>query len=169
MTASPTLRPARPDDEGFLYQVYASTREEELAQTGWDDAQKEAFLRMQFSAQHTYYHDQFPDAEYSVILSCDNPVGRLYVHRREDEIRIVDIALLPDHCGNGIGSMILNELMDEASKSGKPIQIHVEKFNPALELYKRMGFVETGDTGVYLLMKWSPANAPAPPAKGHEA
>jgi len=169
MNAPLTLRPARADDQAFLYQVYASTREDEMQQTGWDEAQKDEFLRMQFDAQHIYYHEQFPDAEYDLILSNNKPVGRLYVHRRDDEIRIVDIALLPEHRRDGIGSTLLKELITEASRSGKPIQIHVEKFNPALGLYKRMGFVETGDTGVYLLMTWTPANAPATPAKGTEA
>ena len=168
MNATLSLRPARSEDEEFLYEVYANTREEEMAQTGWDEAQKESFLRMQFNAQHAYYREQFPDAEYSVILSGDGPVGRLYVDRRDDEIRIIDIALLAENRRNGVGGVLLKELIEEATAAGKPIQIHVERNNPALGLYTRLGFVETGDTGVYLLMKWSPQHTPAPPAKGHD-
>jgi len=132
MNATLSLRPARSEDEEFLYQVYANTREEEMAQTGWDEAQRESFLRMQFNAQHAYYHEQFPDAQYSVILSGDGPVGRLYVDRRDDEIRIIDIALLSEHRRNGFGGTLLGELIEEATATGKLIQIHVERNNPAL-------------------------------------
>jgi ribosomal protein S18 acetylase RimI-like enzyme len=152
------LRPARDSDMPFLYTVYASTRENEMRLVDWDEETKEKFLRMQFDAQHTFYHEQFPDAEYAVILRSDEPIGRLYVHRRTDEIRIVDIALLAKHRNDGIGTSLMRSLMDEAVEGDKPLRIHVERFNPALGLYKRLGFVEIGDTGVYLLMEWTPTS-----------
>lgn len=151
-----SLRPASPADRGFLYRVYASTRIDELAPLGWDEAQIRSFLEMQFSAQHDYYHAQFPKAEFQIILKDGEPVGRLYVDHRLNEIRIIDIALLPEHRGKGIGSALLSPIFEEAAKSGRPVRIHVERFNPALRLYERLGFVRIDDIGVYFLMERPP-------------
>ncbi|HEX2740032.1 MAG TPA: GNAT family N-acetyltransferase [Rubrobacter sp.] len=150
------LRPVEPGDEAFLYRVYASTREEELARTGWDETQKAAFLRMQFDAQSSYYEEHYRGAEFSVILSGGHPAGRLYVARLREEIRIVDIALLPGHRGMGIGTRLLNDLISESEASGQFLSIHVERFNPALRLYERLGFRAVEDKGVYLLMERPP-------------
>jgi len=156
MTTSLTFRPIRPDDEAFLFQVYASTRAEELAPLPWDESQKTAFLRMQFDAQHRYYQAQFPQAAFAVILRDGRPAGRLYVERRPDEVRIIDIALLPEHRRAGLGSSLLKDLLAEADRAGQPIRIHVERFNPALRLYHRLGFTQVGDTGVYFLLERRP-------------
>ena len=154
-----TLRPVRPGDEELLYRVYASTRQEELAQTGWSEGQKASFLRMQFDAQSRHYREHYERAELSVILQDERPVGRLYVVRWPEEIRIVDIALLPEYRGAGIGTGLLDDLISESERRGKPISIHVERFNPALRLYERLGFREVEDKGVYLLMERSPGAA----------
>ena len=151
-----TLRPIEPGDEELLYRVYASTREAELAQVGWDAAQKEAFLRMQFTAQHRYYQEHYPDAAFQVILAGGRPAGRLYVACWPDQIRIVDIALLPEHRNAGIGTALLQELLAEGAESRKRVSIHVEQFNPALRLYARLGFSRIAARGVYYLMEWSP-------------
>ena len=151
-----TTRAISLEDEPFLRRVYAGTREEELAVVPWNVDQKEAFLRMQFDAQHQYYQDQFPDASYDVILREGQPVGRLYVDRREDEIRIIDIALLPEARGNGIGGALLDDLIAEARTLNKPVRIHVERGNRALSLYQRLGFSEIGQTDFYFLMEWTP-------------
>src|SRR5438034_82899 len=165
-----SFRRIGPDDEPFLYRVYAGTRAEELAPLPWDASQKEAFLRMQFNAQHRYYQEQYPNASFQIILSEGRPIGRLYVNRRTDEICIVDIALLPEHRNAGIGSALMNDLLAEGDQAGKPVRIHVERFNPALRLYQRLGFQRVGDTGVYLLLERSPARlrgtASAPPPEG---
>jgi ribosomal protein S18 acetylase RimI-like enzyme len=156
MVSEITLRPITPDDMDFLYRVYASTREDELSVLPWSDAEKEDFLRMQFHAQHTHYQEHFTDAKYDVILSGDTPVGRLYVDRRPDELRIIDIALLTEHRGGGIGSSLMRDLIDEAAAAGTPVRIHVEKNNPAKRLYHRLGFREIEDQGVYDLMERTP-------------
>jgi ribosomal protein S18 acetylase RimI-like enzyme len=150
-----TLRAAAPDDEELLYRVYAGTRTEELAPVPWTEAQKEAFLRMQFRAQSQDYAANYPDAAFLVILVDGAPAGRLYVDRRQDELLIVDIALLPEHRGNGVGGAILRDLLAEAAAAGKPVRIHVEHMNPALRLYERLGFRRIGDRGIYLLMEWT--------------
>ena len=154
-----SLRPITPDDESFLYRVYASTREEELKLVNWDEPSKTAFLQMQHRAQHQFYQSEFSDADYSVILWDGQPVGRLYVHRRVDEISIIDIALLTEHRRAGIGGSLLRDLLGEADQAMKPVRIHVEYNNPAMHLYQRLGFVQIGDTGVYFHMERPPQPA----------
>jgi len=149
-----SLRNATEGDAEFLYRVYASTRAAELAMTDWTDEQKEQFCRMQFQAQTTDYLANYSNAQRSIIERDGAPVGRLIVDRVEREICIVDVALLPDARGGGIGTKLLRELMDEAGEAGKPLTIYVEKFNPALRLYLRLGFQPIEDKGVYLLMAW---------------
>jgi GNAT superfamily N-acetyltransferase len=150
-------RPVGPGDEPFLYRVYASTREAELALTDWDERQREVFLRQQFSAQHTYYQEHYAGAAFQVILCDGQPAGRLYVARWPDEIRIVDVALLPRFRNAGIGTALLRGLLDEGAATGKLVSIHVERFNPARGLYARLGFRQVANHGVYLLLEWSAA------------
>jgi len=149
------LRPAGDSDTEFLYLLYASTRAGEMALIDWTDQQKEDFLRMQFKAQHSYYHEQFSEAQFDIIERDSNAIGRLYVDRRDDEIRIIDIALLPEYCGEGIGRALMQSLIDEASASKKSVSIHVEHNNPAMHLYQRLGFKHIRDEGVYFFMQWS--------------
>ena len=109
---------------------------------------------MQFAAQAQYYREHYPDTSFDVILLGAEAVGRLYVSRWRDELRIVDIALLPEFCNRGIGTTLLRGLQSEAAAAGKPLRIHVERFNPALRLYERLGFRQIEDKGVYLFMEW---------------
>ena len=150
------LRPVGPDDGTLLLEVYASTRAEEMALAGWDEAQKDAFVRMQFEAQRSWYEQQYPDASFDVVVVDGEPAGRLYVDRRGDAIDIVDIALLREFRGRGIGSGLLRQLLDEAAGAGKVASIHVERFNRARRLYDRLGFVVAEDKGIHLLMEWRP-------------
>ncbi|SIT13079.1 Acetyltransferase (GNAT) family protein [Roseivivax lentus] len=142
-------------DMDFLQRVYRSTREDELALTGWSEDEKAAFIAMQFNAQHSHYRAHYPDALWLVIEREGTPIGRLYLERWDREHRIIDIALLPDSRGHGIGGAILVDLQREArAAGGKALSIHVEKNNPAMALYHRLGFVRTEDKGVYDLMRW---------------
>jgi ribosomal protein S18 acetylase RimI-like enzyme len=136
--------------------VYASTRTEELAVVPWDDAQKEGFLRHQFDAQDAWWRENYADASFSVIVVEGEPAGRLYVHRGQSEIRIVDIALLPEHRGSGVGTRLLDELLAEGDAEAKSVTIHVERMNPALRLYDRLGFALAEDKGVYLFLERAP-------------
>jgi ribosomal protein S18 acetylase RimI-like enzyme len=149
-----SLRAASSGDEAFLQAVYAGTRAQELALTNWTDDQKAAFCRSQFAAQDTHYRQYYPNSVFSVILRDGTPVGRLYVDQLEREIRIMDISLLPEHRGFGIGTRLLMEMQSAAAAGGKTLTIHVEKFNPALRLYQRLGFCPKQDEGIYLLMEW---------------
>lgn len=149
------FRPIADQDQPFLLELYGTTRAAELAMLPWSQQQKEEFVQMQFHAQHTFYQQQFGNAKFDLLLKHDKPIGRLYVDRREDEIRIIDIAIMPDYQRQGIGSQLLQELLDESKASAKPVTIHVEKNNPALGLYQRLGFEQLEDQGVYWLMRWS--------------
>lgn len=139
----------------FLLRLYGSTRELELALVDWTDEQKASFVQMQFDAQHRYYQEHYTGSSFDVVLYAGEPVGRLYVARWPEDIRIIDIALLPSHRGRGIGSHLIGELQREAAKRGQSVTIHVERFNPALRLYHRLGFRPVEDKGVYILMKWA--------------
>lgn len=153
---TPTLRAIRAEDRDFLRRVYASTRAEELALTDWDETQKQAFLAQQFEAQHHHYQTHYQGARFDLVLLDDEPVGRLYVARWREEIRIMDIALLPEYRNGGIGSGLLRELLEEAAATSRRLTIHVERYNPALRLYRRLGFEPVGETGVYLLLALNP-------------
>jgi ribosomal protein S18 acetylase RimI-like enzyme len=150
------LRPVEPADRELLFRVYARTRAEELAVVAWDDAQKEAFLRAQFEAQDRWYREHYARASYDVVVIDGEPAGRLYVHRGAEEIRIVDIALLPEHRGGGTGTSLVRDLLAEAEAAGKRVTIHVERLNPALRLYERLGFSVAEDKGVYLFLEAAP-------------
>lgn len=150
------LRPINPDDDAFLCRLYASTRAAEMELVDWSDEQKTAFLRMQFDAQHRYYTQNFPAARFDVIENHGEPIGRLYVDYRQAEIRVIDIALLPAHRGKGLGSQLMRELLGQGAEASLPVTIHVEQFNPALRLYRRLGFRDKHIEGVYLLMAWHP-------------
>jgi len=159
-----TLRPVTTEDRDLLYSVYASTRESELAGVDWTKEEKAAFLLQQFEAQDRHYREQYDGAVYDVIEVDGRPAGRLYVARWADEIRIIDIALLPKIRGRGIGTALLHHLLDEGARTGKWVTVHVEQFNPARGLYERLGFRWLRDVGVYVLMQWSPD-----PAAGNQA
>lgn len=150
-----SLRPITPEDESFLAALYASTREQELAQTNWSDDQKAMFCRMQFNAQTKDYQRNYPDASFDIIERDSVAAGRLLVLRSDEKIHVIDIALLPEHRGAGIGTKFLKELQAEAKAAGKPLSIHVEQFNPARRLYERLGFKQIEEKGVYLLLHWS--------------
>ncbi|HSE12940.1 MAG TPA: GNAT family N-acetyltransferase [Rudaea sp.] len=149
------FRPIAEADRAFLAELYASTRVEELAPLPWPDAAKSAFLNQQFTAQHTYYHQIYPDADYLLILRNEERIGRVYVHRSPGRISVIDIALLPEHRGQGIGSALFAELIDEARVNSCEIDLHVEPSNPAQRLYLRLGFRFVERRGVYDYLIWT--------------
>lgn len=151
-----TFRPITDDDLPFLARLYASTRTEELSATPWTDQQKAAFLDMQFRAQHADYRANYPDAEWLMTMRGGEDIGRLYLARWPSQHCIIDIAFLPAHRSKGLGEALLRDVLDEAAACGKAVTIYVEKFNPAMRLYRRLGFRTEEDKGIYDLMRWSP-------------
>jgi GNAT superfamily N-acetyltransferase len=146
------LRAVSAEDETFLQAVYDSSRADELARVPWSDAQREAFVRMQFTAQQNHYREHFPDATHDLVLVDGHPAGRLYVDRRASEIRILDITLLTAYRARGIGSALINTLIEEAARTGKSVSIFVENYNPSKHLFERMGFRQLEDDGINLLL-----------------
>jgi ribosomal protein S18 acetylase RimI-like enzyme len=149
-----TLEPAAASDQEFFYRTFASTRADEVALTGWSAEQQESFLRMQFEAQRRGYLMQIPDARYWVIRQDGTPVGRLIVDRTADDIHLIDIGLLPEFRGRGIGSTLMAAIIQEATQERKPIRLFVERFNPALRWYEGLGFEVISGGQIYLEMVW---------------
>jgi GNAT superfamily N-acetyltransferase len=147
------LRASNPEDREFLADLYADTREAELAPVPWSDEQKRAFLRHQFELQDHEYRRAYPDGSFSIVELDGAPVGRLYLHRRATETRIVDLAVVAARRGQGIGSALLSDLVETADAERRGLSIHVEMFNEgARRLYERFGFALAEDKGVYLLL-----------------
>ena len=149
------MRPATPQDEEFLGELYSSTRREELASWGWDAAQRDAFLTLQFNAQQAHFRTRYPNADHSIVLVDGRAMGRMVVVRMEQEIRLADIALLPECRNAGIGTSLISNLHVEGTASGRPVRLHVGKTNRAQELYTRLGFAKVGDTGTHFVMEWA--------------
>ena len=138
----------------FLRRLYVSTRWEELAITGWSQAEKLAFLESQFALQRHHYRTYYAGTDWAVLERGGAPAGRLYVDRRTDTLHVVDVSLLPEWRGRGVGTTLMQAVCSEARSAGKSVGISVEKYNPAQRLYRRMGFREVSDEGVYWLMEW---------------
>ncbi len=151
-----TRRPAQENDLPFLLIVYGSTRAEEMAQLPWSDDEKSAFLKSQLESQHAYYAQVFPSADREVLLVDGEPAGRFYVDRGQNEIHVIDIALLPPFRNRGIGSHLLGEILAEGARSGVKVTIYVEKNNPAKRLYQRLGFEVIDQDDVYYLLAKEP-------------
>lgn len=154
--ANVTLRPVESSDHEFLVAVYWSTRADELALVPWTTEQQELFVRAQFAAQQDHYGKHYPDGRHDIIMFDGRAVGRLYVARLDHEIRIVDITVLPAERNAGIGSYLIQQLLDEARHTAKVTRIYVETFNPSLRLFERLGFAPAEQNGFHLLMQWNP-------------
>jgi GNAT superfamily N-acetyltransferase len=149
------LRPVTLEDDPFLLSVYASTRADELAQVEWEPGQQEAFVKWQFDMQRREYDARFPDAEYDVIEIGGQPAGRLWIGRKDNEIRLLDIALLPDFQNLSAGTVLLTGLIDEARSTKKRLRHMVFVLNDnADRFYERLGFVVIEDLGGYKHMEW---------------
>ena len=156
------FRDVTPDDKPLLHLIYSSSREEEMALvTQWDEEQKAAFIRQQFEAQYQYYAEMYAGAHFMIVQHETEAAGRLYLHFREKEIRIVDIALLRPFRNKGIGESILRAVLAQGTALHLPVTIHVERYNQALRLYQRLGFkVISEEHPIYFLMEWQPEEAP---------
>jgi GNAT superfamily N-acetyltransferase len=154
-TPAIALRPVGPDDEAFLLALYASTRAAEMAMVPWTDEQREAFVKMQFAGQQAHYQKTYPAAMHQILLANDRAVGRLYVARLADEIRIIDLTVMPDERNRGIGTLALGELIAEGKQVGKVVRIYVENYSPSLSLFERLNFKPVEQQGFYLLLEWS--------------
>jgi ribosomal protein S18 acetylase RimI-like enzyme len=151
-----TLRPVKTLDDGFLRDVYASTRADELALVPWNAEEKASFIEMQFRAQTADYEARFPGSEHSIILVDNTPVGRIWVGRWDDEIRLLDIAILTEQRNQNTGRVLIERLIEEARQSATPLRHSVSKTNEAaIRFYERLGFCVQEDFETYVLMEWT--------------
>jgi ribosomal protein S18 acetylase RimI-like enzyme len=165
-----SLRPEQPEDDEFLFRLYAGTRAAEMALAPWSEPRKEAFLRSQFQLQRTHYRRYYAEARFDVIQDGEEPIGRQYVFRAAGEIRLMDIALVPERRNQGLGEALIRQLLAEAGASGRSVTLHVELDNPAQRLYRRLGFREAEVNGPYVRMEWRPGSAaPQAPPDHHRA
>jgi len=148
-----TFRKIEEEDKELLFKIFASTRKEEMLQSDWNNEQINDFLQMQFNLQHNQYMQNYQNPNFDIIF-CDNkPVGRLYINRTIDDIRIIDISILPEYRFMGIASKLLKELITESENKQIPLSLHVEFNNPALQWYERLGFRKINEIGIYYFMK----------------
>ena len=150
------LRRSTDADYDFMRVLYHSTREEEMKHFPFTEEQKVQFLDWQFECQWSHYREHYPSCDRRVVEIGGRAIGRLLVDRWPEEIRVVDIALVAEWRGNGIGSMLMKEVLEEGRETGKKVSIHVEAFNPAQSLYRRLGFQQVATSGAYVLMEWTP-------------
>lgn len=156
----PQLRSSLPEDREFLYRLYASTRADEFRAFSWPPAQQEAFLRMQFNAQQQWYSATYSTALSQIIEQDHQPIGRIIVQREPGIWRLLDISLLPEHRGHGIGGELIRTLIKECGASGAVLQLQVLNTNPAQRLYTRLGFIKTGEDQIYIQMELRPQKEP---------
>ena len=152
-----TLRSVRPEDDPFLREVYAETRAEELNHAGLDADQRRAFIGMQFSAQKADYLRRFHKADYDVVEYQSQPIGRLYVARSDEEIRILDVTLLSGFRDRGIGTHLLKRLLSEAREKRLPVRIYVENASRSVRFFEYLGFSCTDPQSLVSLFEWRPA------------
>jgi GNAT superfamily N-acetyltransferase len=152
-----SLRPSGPEDDEFLYQVYFLHRQPEFAALGLPEAQVDEILRGQSQAQIIAYSSRFTGSSYDIVLKDEEPAGRIWVARQKDEMRIVDMAMLPNLRSAGIGTELVKRLQAEAQAAGLPIRATVARFNPgSLRFHERLGFRIVGEDPVNLLLEWKP-------------
>lgn len=144
-------------DGAFLFKVYASTRAEEMAHVGWGPLQRDIFLTSQYQARQQDYRRRFPGAETAVVLAGGVPVGVWMINRERDALRLVDVALLPDHRSKGIGRRLAHDLMGEAARLQKPIRAHALRQSRALQFWQKLGFkTVSGGDDLYCAIEWRP-------------
>ncbi|HEY3025537.1 MAG TPA: GNAT family N-acetyltransferase [Pyrinomonadaceae bacterium] len=149
-----TQRETVPEDEAFLFQVYLSSRGDDLTEMGWDAERVRNFLETQYAAQQRFLKANYPQGEDRIITLDTQPIGRIVVERNDQEIRVVDIALLPQYRNSGIGTYLIRELLTEAARLGKPFRTQVIRSSAALGLFERLGIVKIGETGSHYQMEW---------------
>ncbi len=148
-----TLRALQTGDLEFIEHLYATSRAEEMSHSGWPAEQIATFLNMQFKAQHTYYQEHYRGADFLIIELDGQRIGRIYLFWGQTTLNLIEIALLPEFQGRGIGSALIHQQLQRADELGLEVELSVETYNRAQRLYVRAGFHVINETGVYLRMR----------------
>lgn len=159
------LREESDSDLPFLQALYATTRQVEMAViSAWSDMQKLAFLAQQFRAQREHYRTRIADCRFAVIERRGTPMGRLYLQTRATHVHVVDITLLTEARGRGLGTAILQAVIDTAHAGGYGVSLVVERGNPALHLYQRLGFTPLHETDLHIELACTPTSTRVSPS-----
>ncbi|MDD2836094.1 MAG: GNAT family N-acetyltransferase [Methanothrix sp.] len=150
------LRAASREDDPFLFCLFCSIRELDFAFLG--ELERKKLLEVQFAAQQKHYQANMPEAEHLVVLKDEEPIGRMTLVRRNGEMHLAEIALLPEHRNQGIGSRLMEKLIKAEAEQGNAIRLHVYKQSASVRFYERLGFVAANDDGAYLLMEMFPTS-----------
>ena len=149
------LRPEREDDRDFRYRLFCDSREPEFALLA--PAAFAQLMTQQFHAQTLSYLGLFPQARFDIIELSREPIGRIVVDRPGTVVHLVDQAIVPPWRGRGVGTAIVRALMDEARASGVPVRVEVaSETDPALRLYRRLGFAPVETASLFLRLEWRP-------------
>lgn len=152
--ANVVLRPEKQADLPFLRKLYATSRVD-VTFSGLPEQEKQHFIRMQFDAQRKHYRTYYSDTDFLIIEEKGRPIGRLYLSQMAEEIRVMDITLMPSHRGKGIGGSLLRSVQDDAKLKGLAVTLHAEKLGNMAEYYKRFGFEVVGELDNHFFMKWT--------------
>ena len=153
---SVTLRPVTSGDAAFLLQIYKSSRGDDLRGLGWEEGRIDEFLEMQYEAQRAFDEKDNAQTTDQVILWSGQRAGRLLVASRDQEIRCLDLALLPEFRNRGLGTYMLRRLQEDAAAINAPLRLQIIRFSRAVNLFERLGFVRTSESGTHFQMEWKP-------------
>jgi len=155
-----TLRNAAPSDRPFLLALYTSTRADEFAQLGWPVEMERAFMQLQFEAQRGDYERRHPGARCRIVELLRCPVGRLWTAGDAGSVVVLDLSVIAELRGQGIGTECLRRVQRQAVADRLAVDLQVVAGNPAQRLYERLGFRNVGEPGVRQAMRWQ-MGAPA--------
>jgi ribosomal protein S18 acetylase RimI-like enzyme len=148
-TLAIALRAAESADADFEQYLYASTRDD-LRPLGPEVF--DGLVGMQFRAQSMTWRLEHPEAERKIVMVDGERVGRMVVDSSKFHIEVLDVAILPELRNQGIGTAVLRSVIGQADRTLRPVRLHVEKRNRAVRWFERLGFLPTGETGLYLAM-----------------
>jgi ribosomal protein S18 acetylase RimI-like enzyme len=157
-----TLRPIAAEDQDFLLRLYRSSRGDDLRELGWSEERISEFLEMQHEAQRNFLATDYPNLVDQIVSVDGQPAGRLAVEQRPNEIRLIDLALLPERRGHGLGTRLIQQVQEHAQSARLPLRLQVIRFNRAVALFERLGFTRTSETGSHFQMEWTPRNSKTP-------
>ena len=148
------LRQVCTEDEAFLFALFCTSREAEFAPL--TQPQRETLLRFQYQAQSLDYAARFPHSQHFIIDFRGQVAGRLLLNREAEELRVVDIAVVPELQRQGIASAVLKSVISEAEASRIALRLSVWHSSPALGLYRRLGFCVRASSATHLELEWVP-------------
>jgi RimJ/RimL family protein N-acetyltransferase len=154
------LRSERPEDRTFRFRLFCDSRPPEWYQVTLEPSVREQVMRMQFEAQTKTYAARFPKARFDIVELEGEPVGRIVVNRPGVMVHVVDHAIVPGLRNRGLGTSIMQALMDEAAEARVPVRLKVADANdPSLKLYLRLGFKPIETAPFYIELEWTGPDA----------